>query len=208
MSSDPRARAVRAFRQVERLLDEDLIARRIDVPLDRALSTFKVPDMGSLDTRMFDSILEDVVIHIRATGTYPRRHLSREEARSQATSLLSSPQTSGDRLFYDNLLHAAVHGHISAVYEAVATISEGIRNVEHLSYRQWVQAACVDALTWEEKVCLVKYLLADHDIQKLDMARTVPPASLVSELSILLDTYIREKRIAAKAMVGVANGVF
>lgn len=208
MNSDRRAAAVKAFHQVERLLNEDLIARRIDVPLDSAVSTFKVPDIGSLDTRMFDSILEDVVIYIRATGTYPRRHISREEARSQATLLLSSPHISGDRLFYDNLLYAAVHGHISAVHEAVATISEGIRNAEHLSYRQWVHVACVDSLTWEEKVCLVKYLLADHDIQRLDMARTVPPASLASELSILLDTYISEKRMAAKAGACVASGVF
>lgn len=208
MNSDPKAAAVKAFHQIVRLLDEELTARRIDAPLDNAVSTFKVPNLETIDTRKCDRILEDFVIHIRATGTYPRRHISRDEARSQATSLLSSPQISGDRLFYDNLLYAAVHGDISAVHEAIDTISEGIRNADHVSYRQWVHAACVETLTWEEKVCLVRHLLADHDVQTLDMARTVPPASLASELSFLLDTYISEKRTAAKAMVGMANGIF
>ena len=159
------------------LLNEERMAREIDECIDLAVETFQVKVKVPLSHSDFNRLIAGFVRGIYQKGLRLPRHLSDQEALTEAVSLLEKYYQSIDIGGYDGALLDAAGNNLEGLEYVLSQLAESIKAVEREKYMKWVFVDTVDQLDWETHrriaaTYLVKYKdILPHELRDMDPAR-------------------------------------
>ena len=128
------------------LLNEERMAREIDERIDLAVETFQVKVKVPLSHSDFNRVISGFVRNIYHKGLRLSRHLSNQEALTEAVSLLEKYYQGIDSMGYDGALLDARGNDQEGLEYVLSQLAESIKTVERKKYERWVFADTVDQL--------------------------------------------------------------
>ena len=157
--SDPtHCRAENTLNRVAQLLDEQLMARRIDESIDRARDEFERVGDGYSHRRFIEATAR-FVQHVYGEALPCVRRLTPSQARDEAVGLLTRA--------YEGTYADGYHGAVldasdpsgPGIELALAGIAETIKAQQRQMYVRWVQVRHVDSADWPTKCAMASILL-------------------------------------------------
>ena len=175
---EPRERALRLLKELERLLDEGRIARRIDEPIDKAVAQFRWPRSQEYSHRTFHETAARFVQHVCEKGLHPPRRLSFSQAHDEAVALLEQWYEGTRANGYDGAVIDAANPAHDGLRLVLVRLAKALKARERDSYIQWVQARHVRAADWQTRCAVVGILLAHCGRWLPPLLASCPPEQL------------------------------
>ena len=168
------------------LLNEERMAREIDERIDLAVETFQLKVKVPLSHSDFNRLIAGFVRGIYQKGLRLPRHLSDQEALTEAISLLEKYYQSIDIGGYDGALLDASGNNLEGLEYILSQLQESIKAVEREKYVQWVFTDTVDQLDWEaHRRIAATYLVKYKDLLPPEL-RDMDPAQLADHFQYLI----------------------
>lgn len=189
-SSDPNGSAGKALDALFDLLGEKRLSTLIDEPIDLAADTFQSEIGRPLSHERFNDAILEMVHHIFENGTPLRRVLSRQEALSEAVSLLDAHYRGVHTTGYNGAFLDAVIDDVEGIEPVLSHLTETIKAVERRKYVQWVFAQEIGPLDWEDRCRIVSAYLDRYGGFLPDHLRHMDPARMEAHLLDLIDSHL------------------
>jgi len=172
------------------LLNEERMAREIDERIDLAVETFQVKVKVPLSHSDFNRLIAGFVRGIYQKGLRLPRHLSDQEALTEAVSLLEKYYQSIQIRGYDGALLDAAGNNLEGLEYVLSQLEESIKAVEREKYVQWVFTDTVDQLDWEaHRRIAATYLVKYEDFLPPEL-RDMDPARLADHFQDLIKNHL------------------
>ena len=172
------------------LLNEERMARAIDERIDLAVETFELKVKVPLSHSDFNRLIAGFVRGIYQKGLRLPRHLSDQEALTEAVSLLEKYYQSIQIRGYDGALLDAAGNNLEGLEYVLSQLEESIKAVEREKYKQWVFVDTIDQLDWEAHRCIAAtYLVKYKDLLPPEL-RDMDPARLADHFRDLIINHL------------------
>ena len=172
------------------LLNEERMARAIDERIDLAVETFELKVKVPLSHSDFNRLIAGFVRGIYQKGLRLPRHLSDQEALTEAVSLLEKYYQSIQIRGYDGALLDAAGNNLEGLEYVLSQLEESIKAVEREKYMQWVFVDTVDQLDWEaHRRIAATYLVKYKDLLSPEL-RDMDPARLADHFQDLIINHL------------------
>ena len=172
------------------LLNEERMAREIDERIDLAVETFQVKVKVPLSHSDFNRLIAGFVRGIYQKGLRLPRHLSDQEALTEAVSLLEKYYQSIQIRGYAGALLDAAGNNLEGLEYVLSQLEESIKAVERKKYVQWVFADTVDQSDWEaHRGIAATYLVKYKDLLPPEL-RDMDPARLADHFRDLIINHL------------------
>ena len=172
------------------LLNEERVVREIDEPIDLTVKSFQLKVKVPLSHSDFNRVIAEFVSGIYQKGLRLPRHLSDQEALTEAVSLLEKYYQGIDSCGYDGALLDAAGNDQEGLGYVLSQLAESIKAVEREKYVQWVFADTVDQLDWEaHRRIAATYLVKYKDLLPPEL-RDMDPARLADHFQDLIVNHL------------------
>ncbi len=196
MNSDSSmAAALRLLDQIAIELDEELLQREIDDPVDSAAERFLRIETPIDTAPRLNRLLSLLLRRINVRGARPPRKVSCPDALAEAIQILDQSYFSEEASGYDAALLDALE--TGDAVSAVRCIAEAIKTERREARRRWVMARRVEPLAWPAK-CALAEALAHVNAEVLpESLRGLRTAQLASHLPSLLEASLEAEQCIA-----------
>jgi hypothetical protein len=168
------------------LLNEERVVREIDEPIDMTVKAFRLKVKVPLSHSDFNRVIAGFVRNIYQKGLRLSRHLSNQEALTEAVSLLEKYYQGIDSRGYDGALLDARGNDQEGLEYVLSQLAESIKAVERKKYVQWIFSSIVDQSDWEARRRIAAtYLIQYKDILSPEL-RDMDPAWLADHFQGLI----------------------
>ncbi len=189
-----RHRAVQVLQQILGMLSDQLIAQRIDAPIDQALSRFRFVWEEPFSPASFHRVLGEFLAEVRAErkAGAMKASLLADEAVAMLTMGYQGTYASGYDGAVLDVAHLGSFG-INGIDAVLVNFAGILKAVRRQQYVEWVYARCLDPfdcpLKCEVAACIVE--LFDYS----EPEGQADPADLAEDIPHLLDTLRNDKNI-------------
>jgi len=171
-------------------LSEERIVSEVDEPLYQAVQAFRLKVNAPISHPGFNRVIADFIRHLYQNGLRLPRHLSRQEALTEAIFLLSSYYQGVYTEGYDGALLDATSNNLEGIELVLYRMAESVKDVERRKYLEWVFTDNIDALDWEKKERIVSAYLKQYQDFLPSRLREIDPARLVDHLRDLIMNHL------------------
>ena len=185
-----RDRALEILRRVTALLDEDIIAQRVDEPIDEVLEKFGLVDDWAWSHQGFHRTIAEFVRHLYERAIPCRRKLSLAQAHDEAIALLEQGYRQMGGSGYDHAVLDAADPSQSGLLVVLAAIAEGLKEHERETYLRWALARHIDPADWHAK-CAIAGILIERcrELMPPELCR-LSPEQLADSIPELLSIHL------------------
>ena len=177
------------------LLNEERVARTIDEPIDLTVKAFQLKVKAPLSHSEFNRVIAEFVSGIYKKGLRLPRHLSGQEALTEAVSLLEKYYQGIYSKGYDEALLDAAGNDQEGLRYVLSQLAESIKTVERDKYVRWVFANTIDQSDWETRRRIAAtYLMQYKDFLSPEL-REIDPARLVDGFQNLILNLVSTKSL-------------
>ena len=142
-------------------IDEDFLARRVDVPLQGAAAEFQFDEDDLLSFGKFLDLIGSFVGHMCLKGCGVQRILTEQQAIAEAIAIIEAGYPGNPQERLDNaFLDVEQYGLQQIFSFFVSSFSASTRG----KYVSWILKSSLDPLTWNEKKIVVRLIF--HDWQQ------------------------------------------
>ena len=145
------------------LLDEEIISREIDEPIDLTLQNLRFDVKAPFSHADFNRIIAGFVQHLYREGLRLSRNLSDRESLTEAVSLLRKYYRGVYTKGYDGALLDAVTGSLEGVEMVLSALAEAIKAAERDKYIASIFVQNIDQLDWEGKCQIVSTYFKQYE---------------------------------------------
>ena len=168
------------------LLNEERVARAIDEPIDMTVKAFQLKVKVPLSHSDFNRVIAEFVRDLHQKGLRLPRHLSDQEALTEAVSLLEKHYQSIHTRGYDGALLDVSGSKLEGLDPVLSRLAESIKEAERGKYVEWVFFDNVDQLDWDARYQLVSTYLTQYKNILPPHLREMDPARLADHFKDLI----------------------
>ena len=179
------------------LLNEELIEKLIDEPIDLAVYTFQLKIATPITHSEFKRVIPAFVHHLYKKGLRLPQLLSGHKAFAEAAYLLESYYLNEEATGYDGALLDAVGTNMEGFELVLSRLSESIKSAEREKYLKWVFIDNFFSLNWEFRKRIVSFYLKQNEALLPAEIRDLDPARLVDCFHELFISHV-----LAESMIG------
>jgi len=161
-STGTREHAVELVDEMLTQLDEDLLLRTIDEPIDQAAGSFQLDGQGPAGHHRFHRILAQFVRHLYRHGLAGPRFLSLSQAHDEAISLLEHAYQGTHSRGYDAACLEACGGDQDAIDDVLGRLTEALKAARRRIHTRAVFLRCVDLADWPLKCQIASILIQKY----------------------------------------------
>ena len=187
-----RDRARKLLHEMAALLDETIVAERIDEPIDNAVESFRFPEACEYDHRRFHDLITRFVKHLYAGVPWGGRDLAYDQAHDEAIAFLERLYDGEHGPGYDGAVADAADPEGYGMACTLLSLTERIKQQQRALYRRWVAVRCLGAADWYTRCAVAEILLERCRHMLPAMVRDWPPERWADHvfalLSVDLDT--------------------
>ena len=175
------------------MLDEDVLGRQIDGPIDEALGTFRPRKPTVKGSRDFHRVVGRLLRHLHRHALPGRRLIPLWQAKSEAVAMLEQGYRRGGGGGYAAALLDATGCGDDGLRGVLAALAEVVKQQCRRQYIRWVIAKHVDPSDWPLRCDIVAVLLERLAGWLPPRLRRSSPRQLAGELErlIALDIALR-----------------
>jgi len=188
MNSQPFKQPQEIVEVIMDMLDERVLKRLIDEPVDKAVQNFKYENKEQINHWQIQKILSDFTAHIYKEGL--KSGFTQENFLPFTISLL-------DRYYQGNFSNgftAAIldtaNGKDDDLRIVLHRIAEIIKTAEREKYISGIFSTSIDISDWHFRCRIVKYLLTRYKSHLTPTLQSCHPSQLVDEIPYLLSIII------------------
>ena len=186
MSTDLRQRAEGIIDRVYALLDESILQRKFDAPINQAVQTFLYPEEVPIDCQAFH----------RTVGQFTR-HIYEQGLQTPWKVSLTGPLAAGLALLEKHYQGTYASGYAGARLDAADAeqvgigiilhrLAEAIKGIERELYIRWVFARYLHGLGWNLRVMVAQIVLERHQAFLPPSVWQCSPAQMAEEIPTLI----------------------
>lgn len=179
------------------LLNDELIEKVIDEPIDLAVHTFQLKIALPITHSEFKRVISAFVHHLYKKGLRLPQHLSGHKAFAEAVYLLESYYLNEGSKGYDGALLDAVGTNMEGFELVLSRLAESIKTAERKKYIIWAFTDNLFNLNWKYRKSIVSFYLRQNEALLSAAIRDLDPARLVDCFHELFISHI-----LAESMVG------
>ena len=172
-------------------LDEEVIRRRIDEPLEQAASSFTVDPALPRTHRNFHRVIQAFTHHLYLHGMPIAQKLSPAQALDEAIAILEQTYRNQDSTGYDAAYLDAMNSSHNGYEMVILTIAETLRQRARQNYRNWVFTTHLKTLAWENQRELAHWIFTHHRSDLSPMLAQALPASMINDLPLLIKELVK-----------------
>ena len=187
------SQAAAVLERIRLMLDEDLLLRQIDGPIDQAMGTFRPRKPTVKGSRDFHRAVGRLLRHLHRHALPGRRLIPLWQAKNEAVALLEQGYRNGDCGGYAAALLDAAGSSGEGLRGVLASFAEVVKQRCRRQHVRWVIARHVDPSDWPLRCAIVAVLLQRLAGWLPDRLRRSSPWQLADELErlIALDIALR-----------------
>lgn len=205
MNSKHGLTAEKAIDTLVSLLNEQRISRKIDAPIDAAVQEFQFDVKAPFSHSDFNRIIGAFVGHLYQKGLRLPRHLSEEEALTEAISLLERYYQGVNSKGYDGALMDGAGDSLEGLEYVLFHLAESIKAVERNKYVQWVFFNIVDQSDWEARQRIAAAYLVKYRGFLSPELRETDPARLTDNFQDLINNHVSAQSLLHQIFRGDAS---
>ena len=180
------------------LLDEEIVSREIDTPIDLALQNFRFDEKTPFSHSDFNRVIAGFIRHLYREGLRLWRNLSDRESLAEAVSLLKRHYRGAYTTGYDGALLDARTGKLEGVEIVLAALAEAIKTVERDKYIASVFVQNIGQLDWEEQCQIVSTYLKQYGSSLPPQLRETDCARWAGHLPDLILNHMSSERLVGQ----------
>jgi len=177
------------------LLDEEIVSREIDAPIDLALQTFRFDEKMPFSHADFNQIIARFVQHLYREGLRLWRDLSDRESLTEAISLLRRYYRGVYTKGYDGALLDACTGRLEGVEMVLSALAEAIKVAERDKYIVSIFVQNIDQLDWEGQCQIVSTYFKQYESSLPPQLRETDCARWAGHLADLIVNHMFSERL-------------
>ena len=185
-SDNVQKRAAKLLRELGTLLNENIIAERIDEPIDTAVASFRLETVPEYRHKIFHDAIARFVRHVMAGMAWGKRELSYDQAHDEAVALLERVYDGEHGRGYDGAVADAADPEGRGIAAVLLTFAEGIKAHQRGLYTQWVEACCLAGAPWGVRCAAAEILLERCRPMLSPMVRDWPAERWADQVFALL----------------------
>jgi len=186
MNSEREASQDKVLEKIMALLEEERIVREVDKPIDEAVEVFQLKIKTPVSYSDFKRVISEFVAHLHRWGLRLPRHLSDEEAFTEAAFLLRWHYEGVHTKGYDGALLDATSGNLEGLEMVLSRVADSVKTCEREKYVEWVFVSNIDQLDWGAKYQLASAYLMQYEEFLPPQLRGIDPARLTEHLRDLI----------------------
>ena len=180
------ARANRDLDRLALLLDEGMISKQVDEPIDQAFSQFGEPDVPTYSHSQLQTAITDLVQLLYAAGAPSGRKLARSQARDEAIAILEQAYGGHAADGYHHAVLDAADPEQSGLALVLARLTDLVKARRRQMYMRWVAAHHIDPANWQTKCAMAQVLLERCRHRLPGPLRNCPPEQMADHVFELL----------------------
>ncbi|MBC8469721.1 MAG: hypothetical protein H8D56_09645 [Planctomycetes bacterium] len=188
MSSQPSENPQDIIESIIKKLDETVLKKAIDEPIDTAAKNFKYNCQKKQNPMQLQDILSDFVKHIYRDGT--NTAFAPDDTLAHTISLLDRYYQGNYSNGYTAAILDAINGGPDDVKIVLHRIAEIIKTVERERYISGIFKSSIDISDWHLRCRIVKYLLSKYKSHLTPALYKCHPSQLVDEIPYILSIII------------------
>ena len=204
-NSEHNLTAEQAIDTLMSLLNEELISSKIDAPIDAAVREFQFDVKLPFSHSDFNRLIGAFVSHMYQKGLRLPRHLSKEEALTEAISLLERYYQGGNSKGYDGALMDGAGDSLEDLEFVLFQLAASIKAAQRNKYVQWAFFSIVDQSDWKTRRQLAAvYLVKYGDFLSREL-REKGPSMLVDNFQDLINNHVSVQGLLRQIVRGDAS---
>ena len=184
------------------LLDEEIIFRDVDEPIDLALETFRFDVEVPFSHTDFNRIIAGFIQHLYRDGLRLSRDLSDRESLTEAVSLLRRHYRGVYTKGYDGALLDASTGNLEGIEMVLSVLAETIKATERDKYTASVFVHNIDQLDWKAQCQIVSTYFKRYESSLPPQLRETDCARWTGYLSDLIVNHM-----SSEILIGQIIGI-
>lgn len=199
-SSDPNKRAEDLVVRLLHMLDESELSKRIDDPIEAAVSSFSIPETSDISHGVFNASIADFVQHVYRHGLRLKQDLTETQALSKAVAILDRNYRNQQSSGYNGAFVDAWAAGAKGIAATLAFIAEVVKYKERMAYVRWVYVSLVDDRDSELKRGIAAALLKRGGVDS-----GIPVDMQADEYRLLVEHYLADQRSLAAPFSALLN---
>ncbi len=195
-------RAAETLDRVAGLLDEHLIAQRIDAPIDEALDEFNCPEDDGYSQLRFIDTAARFVAHVYEKALPGSRKPTASQARDEAVALLSRAYQGTHAGGYQGAILDAANTSSPGMELVLTRLAELIKNERRQMHIRWIECSYVDSADWPTKCAMAAILLEQHREYLPAELRQCSPEQWAEDVFGLIDTHLWTDSLLKRVFAG------
>ena len=190
-NSEPsHSRARQIVDRLTELLDDGLMARRIDGPIDAAVEAFELNDDRGYSQQWFGRAAAGFLRHLYERASSLGRKLSPSQARDEVVALLEESYRGVCSDGYDGALLDAVDPSLPGLGPVLARLAESVKDRQRARYVQWVFARHLTGVDWATRCAMAAILVQRCRPWLPPVVLRCPPEQLADKVPQLVEKYM------------------
>lgn len=208
-NSEPLHRhACQAIDRLTELLDEGLVAQRIDGPIDAAAEAFRPEGDRRYSQEWFLSAAARFLRHLQENASPCGRKLSESQARDEVVALLEESYRGVYSDGYDGALLDAVDTSQPGLGPVLARLAESIKDRQRTRYVRWVFARHLTGVDWATRCAMAAILVQRCRLWLPEPLRRSPPEQLADHIPQLVTMYMSIRSQMQQVPAHLSNPTF
>ena len=160
-STDKYKEAEQIIMAIQTALDDQLIAQRIDGPIDLGLQTFHYEASSTISSHEFHRIITEFTQHLYDTVLKSPWKMSCQDPFTHALSLLENYYQGTYSQGYMGAWLDTEDEHQNGMDTVLHRLAEAVKAMEHQEYIHWVFTAHYESLPWEKRCAVAEIWLQE-----------------------------------------------